>query len=111
MPSNKDNRPDHRRPKSWGRLALGILGLAGVLFFFTSGVTPPGVCGDVVRHNRANTIDATPYFYSEVENIVELQAGLDQWWLNGDSAKSKVIGKADSTITLSEDGQSSRAIR
>jgi hypothetical protein len=61
----------------------------GVVFCFTLGVTPPGPFGDVVRHNQAKAIDATPYFYSEVESMVELQAGLDEWWNKPDSAATE----------------------
>jgi len=61
------------------------------VYFFTRGVTPPGVFGDVIRHNRAAAIDATPLFYSEVENIVEIQAGLAEWWDRTDTASAATM--------------------
>jgi len=61
---------------SWIRFALGLIGLALVVLFFSSGVSPPGVCGEVLRHNQSLQIDASPLFYSEVENMSELEAGL-----------------------------------
>jgi hypothetical protein len=91
-----------RRPRSWRRFGLGVLGFTGVLFLFTRGVTPPGVCGDVIRHNRAAAIDATPYFYTEVENIVELQAGLDTWWPGSDSINSRGNGITDSSAIMND---------
>lgn len=59
------------------RLAIGLAGLTAMAAFFMSGVTPPGVCGEVLRHNRANHIDASPLFYSEVEHMPALEAALD----------------------------------
>lgn len=103
MRSTKQYDAPHYRPGSWRRLGLGVLGFAAVLFFFTRGVTPPGVFGDVVRHNRAEAIDATPYFYSEVENIVELQAGLDKWWSSRDSAECIPPVTQDSIVTSPTD--------
>lgn len=60
----------------WLRFLIGLIGL--VLFggFFASGYTPPGVFGEVLRHNQACDIDASPLFYSEVENMAELEQGL-----------------------------------
>jgi len=43
--------------------------------FFISGYTPPGVLGEVLRHNQANHIDASPLFYSEVEHMAQLEEG------------------------------------
>ncbi len=49
-----------------------VLGAA----FFASGYTSPGPAGDVLRHNQACDIDASPLFYTEVENMHELEQGL-----------------------------------
>ncbi len=102
MPSIKQDIKDHRRAKSWGRFALGVFGLAAALFLFTRGVTPPGVLGDVMRHNQVKAIDATPYFYTEVENIVELQAGLDAWWPGSDSINSRGNSITDSSAIMND---------
>jgi hypothetical protein len=43
-----------------------------------SGATPPGVCGEVLRHNQANQIDASALFYSDVENMDALAERVQQ---------------------------------
>ena len=58
------------------RLAVGLLLLIGACLFFMSGLTPPGPAGAVLRHNQEHQIDASPLFYSEVENMAELEEGL-----------------------------------
>ena len=62
--------------KGWQKLILGILGLAIVIAFFSSGYSPPGLSGEVLRHNQENDIDASPLIYSEVEHMAELEAGV-----------------------------------
>ena len=57
-------------------LTLVVVILAAVAGFFSSGVTPPGPAGEVLRHNQSCDIDASPLFYSEVENMHELEQGL-----------------------------------
>jgi hypothetical protein len=47
--------------------------LAGFYSVFASGYTPPGVAGEVLRHNRACDIDASPIWYMEVENMQEIE--------------------------------------
>lgn len=97
MPSSKENKIGQRNPASWRRFFIGAMIFFGVIYCFTLGVTPPGPLGEVVRHNQAQAIDATPYFYSEVENIVELQAGLERWW--GQSDSTQTAGKiSDPTL-------------
>ena len=88
MRCSNQNTTGHRRRGSWGRFVVCVVAFIGVIFFFTKGATPPGAFGTVVRHNQAKAIDATPYFYSEVENIIELQAALDEWWKKPDSTHS-----------------------
>ena len=58
------------------RLLVGIVLLAAVAGVFASGYAPPGPLGEVLRHNQAKGIDASPLFYTEVENMQELEAGL-----------------------------------
>ena len=65
-----------RSGNSWLRFCVGLCGLALMVLFFSSGITPPGICGEVLRHNQKCDIDASPLFYSEVENMSELEAGL-----------------------------------
>jgi hypothetical protein len=43
-----------------------------------SGITPPGASGEVLRHNRAHDIDASPLFYSEVAHMAALEEGVRQ---------------------------------
>lgn len=78
MMKNNENQAV-REPLKKRLLKFG-LGLAVIFIFYliiAAGATPPGICGEVLRHNRANNIDASPLFYSEVENIRELQAAVD----------------------------------
>jgi len=68
---------DHRlRP--WLRFLAGLTMLVMAAGFFMSGVTPPGVCGEVLRHNQAEEIDASPLFYSEVEHMAALEKGVNE---------------------------------
>jgi hypothetical protein len=60
------------------RFAAGLAALALLAAFFMSGITPPGACGEVLRHNRAYAIDASPLFYSEVANMATLEEGVRQ---------------------------------
>jgi hypothetical protein len=68
-------RVEHER-KQWLRFFFGLVLLSGFFAFFASGYTPPGAFGDVLRNNQEKDIDASPLFYSEVENMHELEAGL-----------------------------------
>jgi len=58
------------------RLAVGLALLASIVGFFASGFAPPGPLGEVLRHNQELDIDASPLFYTEVENMQELETGL-----------------------------------
>ncbi len=58
------------------RLLAGVCLVGGFALFLGSGITPPGMLGEVIRHNRECLIDATPLFYSEVENMQELERGV-----------------------------------
>lgn len=88
MPCNNRHLPQGRRQPSWTRFIIGILCLCGTVFLFTRGVTPPGIFGEVVRHNRAAAVDATYLVSYDVENIVEIQAGLAEWWGKPDTSLS-----------------------
>ena len=67
---------NNRQLKDWLKLFTGILLLAIVFAFFSSGLTPPGVFGEVLRHNQKQNIDASPLFYSEVDNMSQLEQGV-----------------------------------
>ncbi len=60
----------------WFRFFVGLAVMLGVAFILASGLTPPGVLGEGIRHNRESFIDATPLFYSEVENMSDLEDAL-----------------------------------
>jgi len=62
--------------KRWVRFIIGLALLALAVVFFSSGYSPPGAFGEVLRHNQELSIDASPLFYSEVENMAELEKGL-----------------------------------
>jgi len=61
------------RARAWMRFFLALILFAAFTAFFASGYTPPGLFGKVLRHNQANDIDASPLFYTEVENMTELE--------------------------------------
>jgi len=63
-------------PKRLLRFAIGLTLLGGFAALIMTGLTPPGVAGEVVRHNRTMHIDASPLFYSEVEHMSELEQGV-----------------------------------
>ena len=58
------------------RFAVGLICLAAFFGFFASGYSPPGILGEVLRHNQAYNINATPLLYSELENMPELEEGV-----------------------------------
>jgi hypothetical protein len=58
------------------RLIRFLSGTCLIVVFFMSGYTPPGAAGEVVRNNQSNDIDASPYYYTDVENISELEQGV-----------------------------------
>jgi len=66
------------RLRQWLRFVTGLALLAMTAGFFMSGLTPPGVCGEVLRHNQTEGINASPLFYSEVENMAALEDGVQK---------------------------------
>lgn len=60
----------------WLRFLLAASLLALAVLFFASGYSPPGIAGEVLRHNQENDIDASPLLYSEVEHMDRLEAGV-----------------------------------
>ncbi len=66
------------RLKDWLKFLGGLIALALIVAFFSSGYSPPGICGEVLRHNQQNNIDASPLLYSEVEHMSELEKGVKE---------------------------------
>ena len=52
----------------WLRFTIGLILLLGFAYILSRGVSPPGVAGEVLRHNMRHGIDATPLFYTEIED-------------------------------------------
>jgi len=65
--------------RRWANFLGGLLILGAAVIFFMSGLYPPGICGKVLRHNEEAKIDASPFFYGDVENMNELIAGAEDW--------------------------------
>ncbi len=51
------------------RFIIGLAALALFYSLFASGLNPPGITGEVLRHNRANNINASPLWYRDLEDI------------------------------------------
>jgi hypothetical protein len=77
--------------RRWGKFLVGLLGLSLAVMFFGSGYTPPGICGEVIRHNQRHNIDASPFFYGDVENMLELIESAEQLY-RGSGLNEKVEG-------------------
>ena len=74
----KNDKADKSFFNRWFRFVIGLAIIAALFGFFSSGYSPPGVFGEVLRHNQAVGIDASPLFYSEVENMAELEDGVQE---------------------------------
>jgi len=59
------------------KLMIGISILVGLIFLLSTNDPPSGILGATIRYNIEHDIDATPIFYGDVENMSELEAGLD----------------------------------
>ena len=53
---------------AWIRLVAGVLALTAFVLLLMQGYAPPGPAGDVFRNNLEAGIDATPLFYTDLEN-------------------------------------------
>ena len=62
----------------WLRFVLAVAVLALFIGLVASGLTPPGVFGEVLRHNQAEDIDASPLIYTDVEHMHDLEEGVRQ---------------------------------
>ena len=84
--------------RKWLKFFTGLALLALMGIFFGSGYTPPGILGEVIRHNQVNNIDASPLLYSEVENMSELEDGVR--CLRAKRSLMNAKNKADKTARL-----------
>ena len=62
--------------RAWGKLILGMALIICLFVVLGRIKPPPGIAGEVIRHNISEDIDATPIFYGDVENMMELEAGV-----------------------------------
>jgi hypothetical protein len=62
----------------WIKFLVGLILLTLVILFFASGITPPGVCGEVLRHNQQNNIDASPIWYMGVEKMQQYEKAVQK---------------------------------
>lgn len=74
----------------WMKFLCGVAVIYGMAAFFGSGYTPPGICGKVVRHNRQMNIDASPFFYGDVENMLDLIESAEKMHSNSDQLVDKL---------------------
>ena len=68
-------RPIAGRLADWAKFGLGLLAILLLAEVLSRGLTPPGPAGEVLRNNQRLDVDATPLFYTEVENFTELERG------------------------------------
>lgn len=71
----------------WGELIAGFILLAALMFLLARSSPPPGVAGEVIRHNLSEGIDASPICYGDVENMRELEQGLEELMKAGDEGR------------------------
>ena len=80
-------------------LGAGILILAAM--FFMSGFTPPGILGEVIRHNQELNIDASPFFYGDIENFSEIIEAAEQMEMfqrrSSKAGKERLLNPASKT--------------
>ena len=60
----------------WFKFIVGLALLLALFLALTGIEPPPGVAGEVLRHNRAEGIDASPLFYCDHDSMMSLEAGL-----------------------------------
>ncbi len=70
----------------WLKFIFGLIILTGMICFFSSGYAPPGNFGQVLRHNQEYNIDASPFFFGDVENMSEYEEGVKQMRKKADEA-------------------------
>ena len=57
--------------EDWLVVWFGLILISAMIGFFSSGYSPPGIFGEVLRHNQEEKIDSSPLIYSEVENMAD----------------------------------------
>ena len=66
-----------KHKNKWLRFAIGLALVAGLFFTLAYAPPPPGVAGEVVRHNLEQDIDAYVLFYQELDKMPSLQRHLE----------------------------------
>lgn len=94
----------------WHKFALGLAMLAVAVLFFSSGYSPPGPAGEVLRHNQAHDIDATPFFYGDVERMSEYEAGVAAMRESASANSTRDTAAPADTVTMDSTVSSSRTI-
>jgi len=84
----------------WIRFLIGVSALSSLVAFFASGYSPPGALGEVLRHNQQYDIDASPLFYSEVENMQELEEDLRELMAEASAEHTCMSTTNHSTIPI-----------
>lgn len=56
------------------KFCLGICLLLGLILLVMFAPVPPGITGDVIRHNQFAEIDATPLIYSDLDYMQDLES-------------------------------------
>ena len=72
----RSRRAFTQRLVDWAKFGLGLLAILAFAQILARGLTPPGPAGEVLRHNQKLALDATPLFYTEVEDFAELERAL-----------------------------------
>lgn len=85
------------RTKAWLKFSAGLVLFMIFFGFFASGYTPPGMFGEVLRHNQANNIDASPLLYMEVEHMSDLEDGVRE--MREEARKKAAVITTDSIIS------------
>jgi hypothetical protein len=88
---NRSSGSETGRAAAWLKLIAGACLLLLIAAVFASGYTPPGMAGEVIRHNQKEDIDASPFFYGDVDNMLELIEGAERWWHNGSIENDREI--------------------
>ncbi len=83
------NNSVRHRIVSWGKFTLGLALISGFYYILNTSQPPPGIAGEVLRHNLEQGIDANPLIYSDLDKMMELEEGLRNLLANRDSAENR----------------------
>ena len=61
----------------WFKFCLGLILVVGLMVVIVHLPVPEGFGGEVIRNNLENDIDASPLFYTEVDNIFEMSRDVE----------------------------------